>query len=1556
MALSRFWDKFLAFCEERAELARKKVTALVKAAGLGPDAPWRRRSFLPQVEELRERILPSVTAVNDFMTVKIGGTINQLPLLNNDLSDGEDAPEIVLMNGEDDFDNPIMLSSGGSLIFDDEADTWEYQAPSWTVTSSTVDHIVEEIEYEISDGEDTSLATATILVANGQWANSLVCATVSTYDSGSQDWSAVQALGEPNTNAYGDYATAWAAEEMNGGLQTITLGIPGAFRATGFLIRENNGNGFVSKVELYQNSSFTTVFEANSENPDTAETDTAADFTKFIGRTDYNVSQIRITVDTDYNEDTWEEIDAVRVFGWSTVDPTNHGPTVHDGFSVETNEDTSVNVDALVSATAYDQDGDPLFLTVVTPPEHGSVAVNDNDTPNDLSDDYFVYTPDPNYNGSDSFEFALVDIHGAPSTGIVSSTNPGLVSITVDAVNDDPVAIDDYAVADQNAASATEIHVLENDFDAEEDSLGSLSLSDGPYHGTASVDGDDILYWPGEDYVGDDEIVYEISDGNGGVATASVWIHVYPEGKWASSLITAVSSEYGNSDEVEDWSAIKALGPPDTNEYGDIVTAWAPELTDSGWQTITVGFDGEPGPATGILIRETNGNGFVKEIYLHHTGGWEQVWSATDVDETEQGSPGEFLLTWTQTLYDVDYVKIVVDTDFAVDDWEEIDAIRLLTGDYQQENMMMRMQGEGGGPSEPARTLKTRTDLGHGKSKETTYDAQSRPVLEITTQHGDMIEQRELSYDSEEGFLAAIVETDAIGRQTQCTYDSAGRTLSKTLAYGTEGAATTSYEYDENGNLISLTDPDDNTTSWQYDENGREILMTDPLGRTVAKTYDEDGRLASIRDRDGRLRTFTYDDDGHLTQEVWYAGATTASAVVDTLNFSFNDDGTLASASNGEGEYDYTYNDAGQLTDVSEPFGVSLHFGYDAAGHRNLVQDSFGGEIDSTYNDDGQLASRVYHQTDQPTLRIDFQYDSQGRIKKQLRYSDAAGTQLVATTDYSYDGAGHLIGQVDKKANGDVIASYAWDYDVAGQLISQSDHGVEKDYTYDDQGQLTGDGTIDYSYDLNGNRDGENDDVGDGNRLNSDGTWEYSYNLEGNVTKKSQGEHADTWVYGYDNKNAMTSAALWNEDPDEVGTAWMLGKVEFKYDVFGNRVQKRVDTDGDGDYDTTQRYALDGWDTEKPDPIGNENWDVWADLDGSSSLTTRYLRGDIVDQLFARVDENGAAWLLTDHLGSVRDVVSNSTSPTILDTIAYDAFGNATPANSTADATYGGRYKWTGREFDVETGLQYNRARYYDAATGRWLSQDPMGFDAGDSNLYRYVNNAPTNMTDPNGLQAEVPTVFRKSPFGVWSITQDNKVTEQGKAKAYHPNTWIEFEAFHDKVSSSSLTFIQIAHATDKDGKAFFSTQKMSYRRTKDDWAIDQKDDFKYGWYLYLNSGETDPDSGYNGNSTFKEANVPALMFDMPIWPTIGDPKVTYEFQVFLVDKDNNGGKVLSGLSWGFSVNDKGSITSSKNELIDNYDELKACVDAWNKQSDSLVLYNHVKQVKFKDLKYPPKW
>ena len=82
--------------------------------------------------------------------------------------------------------------------------------------------------------------------------------------------------------------------------------------------------------------------------------------------------------------------------------------------------------------------------------------------------------------------------------------------------------------------------------------------------------------------------------------------------------------------------------------------------------------------------------------------------------------------------------------------------------------------------------------------------------------------------------------------------------------------------------------------------------------------------------------------------------------------------------------------------------------------------------------------------------------------------------------------------------------------------------------------------------------------------------------------------------------------------------------------------------------------------------------------------------------------------------------------------IRYDSVGKVTgETNAAVDHLFG----FTGREHDNESGLTYFRARYYDPVIGRFISEDPIGFAAGDVNVYRYVENSPTNAIDPSGLQ-----------------------------------------------------------------------------------------------------------------------------------------------------------------------------------------------------------------------------
>jgi RHS repeat-associated protein len=179
----------------------------------------------------------------------------------------------------------------------------------------------------------------------------------------------------------------------------------------------------------------------------------------------------------------------------------------------------------------------------------------------------------------------------------------------------------------------------------------------------------------------------------------------------------------------------------------------------------------------------------------------------------------------------------------------------------------------------------------------------------------------------------------------------------------------------------------------------------------------------------------------------------------------------------------------------------------------------------------------------------------------------------------------------------------------------------------------------------------------------------------------------------------------------------VLYDAQYTYDVFDRRIGVLEDADGAGLNPAVQSWTL----------YDGDN--AWADFNGSGTLTMRYLNGTGMDQRFARVDGSGnVGWYLTDNLGSVRQVVQ--TDGTVLDAISYTAFGQIASESSAGN---GDRFKYTGREWDAGTGQYYYRARYYGAGAGRFTSQDPLKFAAGDTNLSRYVANNTTIGTDPSG-------------------------------------------------------------------------------------------------------------------------------------------------------------------------------------------------------------------------------
>jgi RHS repeat-associated protein len=115
-------------------------------------------------------------------------------------------------------------------------------------------------------------------------------------------------------------------------------------------------------------------------------------------------------------------------------------------------------------------------------------------------------------------------------------------------------------------------------------------------------------------------------------------------------------------------------------------------------------------------------------------------------------------------------------------------------------------------------------------------------------------------------------------------------------------------------------------------------------------------------------------------------------------------------------------------------------------------------------------------------------------------------------------------------------------------------------------------------------------------------------------------------------------------------------------------------------------------------------------------------------------------------LGSVVAIASTSA---VLDQITYDPFGNVVTQTNATDAV---RFGFAGMEFDSVTGLYYDHARYYDAAIGRFTTQDPKGFAAGDTNLYRYVGNDPTDASDVSGLDELPKNPFAPAPVGITTL------------------------------------------------------------------------------------------------------------------------------------------------------------------------------------------------------------
>lgn len=272
-------------------------------------------------------------------------------------------------------------------------------------------------------------------------------------------------------------------------------------------------------------------------------------------------------------------------------------------------------------------------------------------------------------------------------------------------------------------------------------------------------------------------------------------------------------------------------------------------------------------------------------------------------------------------------------------------------------------------------------------------------------------------------------------------------------------------------------------------------------------------------------------------------------------------------------------------------------------------------------------------------------------------------------------------------------------YNAANQISQIAELTQTKNFSYDNVDRLTamnnGTANENYAFDVVGNRTSSNRSTTYNyqpfNRVTSTQTANYVYDTNGNMVSKSEG--SNFWRYGWDYENRLVTASTRKQT------------IRYRYDALGRRVQ---------------RYFVGGRENTK---FIYDGLDVVMDDNGG--VLTKYQNGLGIDNKLKMITSGQAKYFLQDHLGSTVGLADSGGN--VVSSASYDSFGNSTNNLTT-------RYQYTGREYDSFTGLQFYRARWYDANLGRFISEDPIGFAGGDVNLFGYVKNSPIRYSDFSGL------------------------------------------------------------------------------------------------------------------------------------------------------------------------------------------------------------------------------
>ncbi|MFJ8690497.1 DUF6531 domain-containing protein [Micromonospora wenchangensis] len=605
--------------------------------------------------------------------------------------------------------------------------------------------------------------------------------------------------------------------------------------------------------------------------------------------------------------------------------------------------------------------------------------------------------------------------------------------------------------------------------------------------------------------------------------------------------------------------------------------------------------------------------------------------------------------------------------------------------------------------------------------------------------------------------------TSTTGGGTRHGYGGLGRVVviatgggSTTLGWTPEGdlasrvgpdGARQEWHYDGEGNLVESIDAAGRAVRFEYGPFDLPTVRIDEVGNRTEYGYDSELRLVSVTNPAGRVWRYTYDAAGRLTGETDFDGRVQR----------------------------YTRDAAGQVTARTDPAGDTTHYRYDLLGR--VVERRVGDVVTRLeYDARGRLAAVT-----NPDAVVRFERDGQGRIvaetinEQTVRTAYDGGLVRARTTPsgrsgrWSYDAdgrpesldtGGHLVrfGHDDLgreiSRTVDDVAALRQTFDAAGRLAAQHVAGTaERDFSYDATGRVTA-----IADTLDGNRSFAADATGRIGRVVADGAERerYDYDPAGTLvaTGGDRWEFAGTMLvrsddatFTHDGKGRLVgrvdAAGAWRftwDAEDRLvrvvtpgGHHW-----RYRYDGFGRRIAKQR-LAADGGVVEEVRFAWSG------DLLVEQQH---RDAAGVTAVTSWEYRPDGSVPV-TQTDDDELRTVVTDLIGTPTHLVGPDGA--LHWWARSDLWGRGHGPSATP-------LRFPGQYFDAETGLHYNRFRYYDPATARYLSPDPLGL-CGGPNPVAYVSD-PLTIADPLGLASCKVSQPALDPLATPAVTPDGEPSQ----------------------------------------------------------------------------------------------------------------------------------------------------------------------------------------------------